>query len=152
LSILKATADNTKEKWAKVPLQDFTPQSDIDWTKSIPDIDKQLYAKYGLDEKEIAFIYGECKGMTFDRILLYPTKPLTAFLSGKKLDSQEKYYVAVTRPRFSLAIVVDKLPTGTTFEPADIPIYDKTIQAKGLLNCKRSMMIRTNGINCGRQV
>ena len=56
LSILKVTADNTKEKWAKVPLQDFTPQSDIDWTKPIPEIDKQLYAKYGLDEKEIAFI------------------------------------------------------------------------------------------------
>jgi hypothetical protein len=56
LSILKVTADNTKEKWAKVPLQDFTPQSDIDWTKTIPEIDKQLYSKYGLDEKEIAFI------------------------------------------------------------------------------------------------
>jgi len=56
LSILKVTPDNTKEKWAKVPLQDFTPQSDIDWTKSIPEIDQQLYAKYGLDEKEIAFI------------------------------------------------------------------------------------------------
>jgi hypothetical protein len=41
---------------AKVPLQDFTPQSDINWTKPIPEIDKQLYSKYGLDEKEIAFI------------------------------------------------------------------------------------------------
>jgi hypothetical protein len=63
LSILKATADNTKEKWAKVPLQDFTPQSDIDWTKPIPEIDKQLYAKYGLDEQEIAFIEEKVKAM-----------------------------------------------------------------------------------------
>jgi hypothetical protein len=63
LSILKVTADNTKEKWQKVPLQDFTPQSDIDWTKSIADIDRQLYKKYGLDEKEIAFIEEKVKAM-----------------------------------------------------------------------------------------
>jgi len=56
LGVLKVTQDNPRDKWAKVPLQDFTPQSDIDWTKPIPEIDKQLYAKYGLDEKEIAFI------------------------------------------------------------------------------------------------
>ncbi len=35
-----------------VPLQDFTPASDIDWSKSIAQIDRQLYAKYGLDEKD----------------------------------------------------------------------------------------------------
>ncbi len=36
--------------------QDFTSQSDIDWSKSIPEIDQQLYKKYGLDQKEIDFI------------------------------------------------------------------------------------------------
>ncbi|MCL1893143.1 MAG: Eco57I restriction-modification methylase domain-containing protein [Holophagaceae bacterium] len=56
LGILKPTQDNPRDKWAKVPLQNFTPQSDIEWTKSIPEIDEQLYAKYGLDENEIAFI------------------------------------------------------------------------------------------------
>ncbi|MCL2882465.1 MAG: Eco57I restriction-modification methylase domain-containing protein [Coriobacteriia bacterium] len=56
LGALKITQHNPREKWLKVPLQDFTPQSDIDWTKSIPEIDQQLYAKYSLDEKEIAFI------------------------------------------------------------------------------------------------
>jgi hypothetical protein len=55
-SILKVTQHITSATWAKVPLQDFTSQSDIDWTKPIPEIDKQLYAKYELDEKEIAFI------------------------------------------------------------------------------------------------
>jgi hypothetical protein len=76
-----------------------------------------------------SYNYGECKGMTFDRVLLYPTKPLAAFLADKKLDKQEKYYVAVTRPRYSLAIVVNKLPTSTIFEPVDISIGDKTIKA-----------------------
>jgi hypothetical protein len=39
-----------------VPLQDFTSASDIDWSKSIPEIDKQLYSKYNLSEDEIDFI------------------------------------------------------------------------------------------------
>jgi type II restriction enzyme len=63
LGILKITQDNDREAWRKVPLQDFTPQSDIDWTQSIPDIDRQLYAKYGLDEREIAFIEEKVKAM-----------------------------------------------------------------------------------------
>ena len=37
--------------------------SDIDWTKSIPEIDQQLYAKYGLDENEIQFIETHVKEM-----------------------------------------------------------------------------------------
>ena len=64
LSVLKVTQDNTPNKWTYVPLQDFTPASDIDWSKSIPEIDQQLYAKYGLDEDEIAFIESHVKEMS----------------------------------------------------------------------------------------
>ena len=63
LSVLKVTQDNTPGKWEYVPLQDFTATSDIDWTKSISEIDQQLYAKYGLDETEIAFIETHVKEM-----------------------------------------------------------------------------------------
>jgi len=63
LGSLKVTQDNPKEVWANVPLQDFTPASDIDWTKSVSDIDKQLYAKYDLSEEEIAFIEKMIKPM-----------------------------------------------------------------------------------------
>ncbi len=56
LSILKITQANTSQKWLKVPLQDFTPASDIDWSKSIHEIDLQLYKKYGLSDEEINFI------------------------------------------------------------------------------------------------
>lgn len=31
-------------------------RADIDWSRSLPEIDAQLYAKYGLDPDEIAFI------------------------------------------------------------------------------------------------
>lgn len=59
LGILKITQDNPKDKWQKVPLQDFTEKSDIDWLKSISEIDQQLYKKYGLSIEEIAFIEGK---------------------------------------------------------------------------------------------
>ena len=63
LGILKITQDNPKGVWKYVPLQDFTPNSDIDWTKSVAEIDRQLYRKYGLDEKEIAFIESKVREM-----------------------------------------------------------------------------------------
>lgn len=63
LGILKITQDNTKDKWRYVPLQDFTPNSDINWSKSVHEIDLQLYRKYGLDEKEIDFIESHVKEM-----------------------------------------------------------------------------------------
>ncbi|MDU2565006.1 MAG: Eco57I restriction-modification methylase domain-containing protein [Anaerococcus sp.] len=56
LGIKKSTQANTPGKWEYVPLQDFTENSDIDWSKSISEIDQQLYKKYGLSDEEIAFI------------------------------------------------------------------------------------------------
>ena len=63
LGVLKITQDNQRKVWAKVPLQDFTPNSDIDWTKSIAEIDQQLNKKYELNEDEIAFIESNVKEM-----------------------------------------------------------------------------------------
>lgn len=63
LSTLKATQHNPKDTWGNVPLQDFTSNSDIDWGKSIAEIDAQLYNKYGLDNNEIAFIESMIKPM-----------------------------------------------------------------------------------------
>lgn len=63
LGVLKVTQDNDRGVWKYVPLQDFTSMSDIDWSQSISDIDKQLYAKYGLNEEEINFIETHVKEM-----------------------------------------------------------------------------------------
>lgn len=63
LAILKITQMNNKDVWKYVPLQDFTSNSDIDWSKSIAEIDRQLYAKYSLDETEIEFIESHVKEM-----------------------------------------------------------------------------------------
>lgn len=63
LGILKVTQVNAKFTWAKVPLQDFTSNSDIDWSQSVAQIDQQLYEKYGFNQDEINFIESHVKEM-----------------------------------------------------------------------------------------
>lgn len=63
LGVLKTTQDITPAKWKYVPLQDFTSASDIDWSQSVSDIDKQLYKKYNLTDEEIDFIEKNVKEM-----------------------------------------------------------------------------------------
>ena len=63
LGILKVTQHNPKDTWRLVPLQDFTNRSDIDWTQSVSDIDRQLYRKYALSESEISFIEEKVRAM-----------------------------------------------------------------------------------------
>jgi hypothetical protein len=60
---LASTQHLSKDKFKFVPLQDFTSSSDIDWSRPIEDIDRQLYAKYGLTDDEIAFIESMIKPM-----------------------------------------------------------------------------------------
>lgn len=63
LGIKKVTQDNPPSVWDLIPLQDFSSNSDIDWTKSISEIDQQLYKKYDLSEEEINFIETHVKEM-----------------------------------------------------------------------------------------
>lgn len=62
VGILKTTQHSTTT-YKLVPLQDFTDNSDIDWSKSVHEIDLQLYKKYGLDDDEINFIETKVKEM-----------------------------------------------------------------------------------------
>jgi hypothetical protein len=63
LGVLKATQHNSKDVWNFVPIQDFTSASGIDWSQSVADIDRQLYAKYELSDEEKAFIESMIKPM-----------------------------------------------------------------------------------------
>ena len=60
---IRKNKNMTSETYSFVPLQDFTANSDIDWSKSVADIDKQLYKKYGLSSEEIGFVEGMIKEM-----------------------------------------------------------------------------------------
>lgn len=65
-----------------------------------------------------ALNFGVAKGLTFDRTLVYPTKPMKKFLIGKgKLKDKSlcRLYVASTRAKYSTAFVWDaELPKGCT--------------------------------------
>lgn len=63
VSAMKITQSAPSRVYRFVPLQDFTPSSDIDWSKPVADIDRQLYAKYGLSDEEVAFIESVIKVM-----------------------------------------------------------------------------------------
>ena len=63
LGVKKATQHNPKSTWIHVPLLDFTNNSDINWSKSIREIDQQLYQKYGLSNEEIEFIESHVQEM-----------------------------------------------------------------------------------------
>lgn len=63
VSAIKITQSAPNRTYRFVPLQDFTSKSDINWSKSIADIDKQLYQKYKLTKEEITFIEDMIKPM-----------------------------------------------------------------------------------------
>ena len=63
VSSLKITQDALSKVYAFVPLQDFTSKSDIDWSRSVSELDAQLYAKYGITKPEQKFIESMIKPM-----------------------------------------------------------------------------------------
>lgn len=54
--------------------------------------------------------FGESKGLGFDRVLIYPTKTILDWILKKKSiesTSRAKFYVAITRAKYSVGIVYD---------------------------------------------
>ena len=63
MSLIKNTQNISRGCYSFVPVQNLAADSDIDWSKSIHEIDTQLYAKYGLTAAEIDFIESKIKPM-----------------------------------------------------------------------------------------
>ena len=76
--------------------------------------------------------FGACKGETYERVMIISNGPLTKFITkGTVLGTPEKYYVAVTRPKYSIAIVLAKLPD-TLKGYKEVLIECGKIQIRGL--------------------
>ena len=64
-----------------------------------------------VNEEYSVINFGESKGLTFDRVLIYPTKPMMDWILDHSKDlpyqSKSKLYVAITRARYSVGIVYD---------------------------------------------
>ena len=63
MGVYKTTQHITPDVFNLVPLQNFSPSSDINWSKSVHEIDLQLYRKYKLSKEEIDFIENNVKEM-----------------------------------------------------------------------------------------
>ncbi|BAV58965.1 DNA helicase II [Candidatus Endomicrobiellum trichonymphae] len=57
------------------------------------------------------FNFGESKGKTFERVLIYPTTDMKKWIVDNKStltnEARAKFYVAITRAKYSVAIVVN---------------------------------------------
>lgn len=63
VSVKKKTQNTTRDLFQFVPIQNFSESSDIDWNKSIEEINIQLYVKYDLGMFEQKFIDSLIKPM-----------------------------------------------------------------------------------------
>lgn len=61
VSVMKITQSAPQRAYRFVPIQDFTGNSDINWTLSISEIDQQLYKKYNLSDIDIEYIENTLK-------------------------------------------------------------------------------------------
>ena len=59
----KASQDASSKTYKFIPIENFTNESDIDWSKSINEIDEQLFDKYGLSIEEREHIKSSIKDM-----------------------------------------------------------------------------------------
>jgi superfamily I DNA/RNA helicase len=66
-----------------------------------------------VNEKYGVMNFGESKGLSFDRVLIYPTDPILKWLKNNNSvltdTSRSKLYVAITRARYSVAFVVSDI-------------------------------------------
>jgi len=73
--------------------------------------------------------FGQCKGMTFDHVVIFPNAPFKNFiLKNTPLKSPSKYYVAATRARHSVVFILDKLPKEKKFAIREMEIGGQLIK------------------------
>lgn len=90
--------------------------------------------------------FGSSKGLGFNRVLIIPPKKHIDFLSGdteafnkdKTDESRNKLYVAITRARYSLAILVDDKLVGKIPYPVWNDTINSTTYPKNNLNSNRT--------------
>ena len=78
---------------------------------------RPVQLRYRADSRHVraghpAYNFGLSKGMEFDRVLIFPTEDMLKWLEahthGLAPETRAKFYVALTRARFSVGIVTDQ--------------------------------------------
>lgn len=87
----------------------FVREADIeDYLKTYAPFQLRDSRRTSVNESYSVMNFGESKGLSFDRVLIYPTKPFLDWLNKKKdlaPTSRSKLYVALTRARQSVGII-----------------------------------------------
>ena len=62
-SLAKSSQDSSAKTFRFIPVQDYSKESDINWSCELTQLDNQLFEKYGLDDAERAHIRNSIKTM-----------------------------------------------------------------------------------------
>lgn len=91
----------------------FVHENDVDeYLKRFSPVQLRDKVTVKVNSSYVAMNFGNAKGLTFDRVLIYPTKPMLEWIKDHskplKSESRSKFYVAITRARHSVGIVINK--------------------------------------------
>lgn len=68
--------------------------------------------KTKINDNYASINFGNSKGLSFDRVLIYPTKNMLEWLEDNSIELKEetrsKFYVGITRARYSVGIILSK--------------------------------------------
>lgn len=90
----------------------FIKENDVeDYLRKYNPVQLRDSKKKIVNENFMVMNFGESKGLSFNRVLIYPTKPFTDWFMDNESDlaetSRSKLYVAITRARYSVGIVLN---------------------------------------------
>lgn len=90
----------------------FVKPTDIDnYLKTFHPIQLRDKVTVPVNPQYAVMNFGDAKGLTLERVLIYPTKPMLDWITDHsktmKSQSRSKLYVAITRARHSVGIVFD---------------------------------------------
>lgn len=91
----------------------FIKQQDVEcYLQKFQPIQLRDSKRTKINENYNVMNFGEAKGLSFDRVLIYATEPFIKWLKDNNTilaeTSRSKFYVAITRARHSVAIVINK--------------------------------------------
>ncbi|MHA1232703.1 MAG: UvrD-helicase domain-containing protein [Candidatus Helarchaeota archaeon] len=89
----------------------FVRNKDIDeYLRVFQPIQLRFDKKTKVNKKFIAMNFGDSKGLEFDRVLIYPTEDFIKWIfnnASLRPQTRSKFYVAITRAKYSVGIVYD---------------------------------------------
>lgn len=105
----QATTSGNKEKTEHSGLFLINEEDIDEYLEKFKPMQLRDNKKTTVNENYRVMNFGEAKGLSFDRVLIYPTSPFIQWLKNNKFElkqtSRSKLYVAITRARHSVAIV-----------------------------------------------